>query len=173
MCSSIRNWNYSLNKEKSWNRQALPVQPVLLPLYEFFLIKTTKWQLDTSHVCSLVSPFIISLQSLAARMIFLSHFPHNAFLPPCFSSFLILFWYKLVPCKILSGSEIFINSISPCSIQTVNQGLLFPFFVVRSSFSLAFCLNSVPLSKYEALHFIKKQTLEICFKECSCVIVMK
>lgn len=96
MCSSIRNWNYSLNKEKSWNRQALPVQPVLLPLYEFFLIKTTKWQLDTSHVCSLVSPFIISLQSLAARMIFLSHFPHNAFLPPCFSSFLIFFWYKLV-----------------------------------------------------------------------------
>lgn len=127
MCSSKRNWNYSLNKKKSWNCQALPGQPVLLPLYEFFLIKITERQLDSSHVCSLVSPFIISLQDMAARMIFLSHFPHDAFPPPWVSSFLVLFWYELVPCKILSSSEIFVNSISPCSIQTVSQGPTFSF----------------------------------------------
>lgn len=127
MCSSKRNLNYSLNKKKSWNCQALPVHPVLLPHYEFFLIKITERQLDTSHVCSPVSPFIISLQDMAARMIFLPHFPHDAFPPPWVSSFLVLVWYALVPCKILSGSEIFINSISPCSIQTVRQSLTFSF----------------------------------------------
>lgn len=59
----------------------------------------------TNGICSLDSPFSISVWDAAAGMIFLSYFPNDSFLPPGVSSLLVFFdmtslylkqliWYK-------------------------------------------------------------------------------
>jgi len=137
----------------------------------FFLIKMTEWWLGTDHLCSLAS-LLSSVQDVAARWSSFLTFPVMPFCPhTSFHWLSFLVWPSRTLNRLLWFKNLH-HFTSHCSIQDCQLDSPFP-FPPCSSLPLAFCWNSMALSKSEALHFIRKQKLEMYVKEHACVTVMK